>query len=326
MKSKLSTLLKYKVLVTGCAGFIGSNLVDKLILKNRDIIGVDNFDDYYSRSQKQANIRNALRSDKFKFYESDILDQRSIENIFQTESPTHVVHLAARPGVRISLNGPLLYAKNNILGTVNLLKASANNKIDKFIFGSSSSIYGTKSTIPFNEEGLESYSLTSPYAASKRSGEFYVESFAKDHKIKTIIFRFFTVYGKRGRPDMAPALFARAIMDGLEIKQFGSGESSRDYSYIDDVVKAITLGLEKKVGFEIINLGGNKPIRLKDFISLIEKVSGRKAFVKKLPDQAGDVENTWANVEKAKEILGWQPKTDITQGLSVYLEWLKKNT
>lgn len=317
-------MLKSKILVAGCAGFIGSNLVDTLLSKNLSVVGIDNLDEYYKSSIKKDNLKSALKSKAFKFYQADLLDLSDIKRIFQEEKPSFVVHLAARPGVRPSLNDPLFYAKNNVMGTVNLLKLSVDFKVQKFIFGSSSSVYGQGTKLPFLEDA-QTDSILSPYGASKKSAEFFIETFYYSYGLNSIIFRFFTVYGKRGRPDMAPALFAKAITSGLEIKQFGNGESSRDYTYIEDVVEAIIGGLEKKTGFEIINLGGNKPVYLKEFISQIETLSGKKAKIKKLPRQTGDVENTWASIEKAKKILGWQPKTEIAEGLKIYLEWLKKN-
>lgn len=313
------------VLVTGCAGFIGSNLVDRLLASGYRVVGIDNFDSYYSVKQKRQNLKNACKSKGFKLYQLDLLDLPKLQAVFESGRPDCVIHLAARPGVRPSLNDPLLYAKNNILGTVNLLNVSAENKIDKFIFGSSSSVYGTKSPIPFNEKDGDSYSLSSPYAASKRSGEFFVESFAKSHKIKTLIFRFFTVYGKRGRPDMAPALFTKSVLEGKVVHRFGDGNTMRDYTNVDDIVDAILLGVECDLDFGIINLGNSQPIKLNDFIHKLEKISGKKAKIESYPDQRGDIEKTWARIEKAKEALGWQPKTNIDQGLALYLEWLKKN-
>lgn len=317
--------MKLKILVTGAAGFIGSNLVDRLLKSGHTVIGIDNFNDYYDPEIKEKNIIDATKNSGFKLYRTDILDVDSVRKIFASEKVNIVVHLAARAGIRPSIENPAIYAHTNVSGTVNLLKLSCDFGVKKFVFGSSSSVYGNNKKLPFSED-CETDSILSPYGASKKSAEFFVESFYHTYGLSSIIFRFFTVYGKRGRPDMAPALFTNSIMNGLKIKQFGSGESSRDYTYIDDVVEAIIRGLEKKIGFEIINLGGNKPVLLKHFISLIESISGRKANINKMLSQTGDVENTWANIEKAKKILDWQPKTDITQGLRVYLGWLKKNT
>lgn len=316
-------MLNNKILVTGCAGFIGSNLVDRLLANDLNVVGIDNLDEYYDTSIKKNNLKSALESKNFKFYQVDLLNFEKVKEIFKKEGLTHVVHLAARPGVRPSLKDPLFYAKNNLEATVNLLKLSVDLKIEKFIFGSSSSVYG-KNKVPFSENA-KTDTILSPYGASKNAAEFFIESFYHSYGLNSIIFRFFTVYGKRGRPDMAPALFSEAITKGLEIKQFGDGESSRDYTYVQDVLEAIITALDTKIGFEIINLGGNKPVLLKDFIAQIEKLSGKKARIKKMPLQVGDVEKTWANIEKAKKILGWEPKTNTEEGLKIYLEWLKEN-
>ncbi|KKS83249.1 MAG: CapI [Candidatus Gottesmanbacteria bacterium GW2011_GWA1_43_11] len=283
------------ILVTGAAGFIGSTLVDRLLGKNHQVIGIDNFNDYYDPKIKEANIQLAIKNKDFKLYRADILNFNKIRQIFTKEKPEIVVHLAARAGVRPSIENPKLYGEVNILGTVNLLKLSADFKVRKFIFGSSSSVYGNSKRLPFTEDDPCSQ-IISPYGSSKRSAEFFVESFAKNTDLKCVILRFFTVYGPRGRPDMAPFLFTNAITKGLPVKQFGDGSTSRDYTYIDDVVDGILLALNKNINFEIINLGNNHPVALTEFIEVIEQISGKKALVHKIPLQTGDVLSTWANL------------------------------
>lgn len=313
-----------KYLVTGCAGFVGSNLADKLLKEGKFVVGLDNFDNFYDPKVKWENLENARKNKRFRFYEADILNEDDLEKIFKNENIEKVVHLAARPGVRPSIKDPVFYARNNVEGTVKLLDYSKKNKVSKFIFASSSSVYGQTDKIPFEEEGnIES--LVSPYGASKRCGELYVESFYRSYLLKSIIFRFFTVYGQRGRPDMAPALFSKAILKDREIKQFGDGESFRDYTYIDDIVDAIFAGLESKVDFAIINLGSDNPIKLKDFIKIVEALTGHNARIKKLPKQTGDVEKTWASIVKAKKLLGWTPQTKLEDGLKSYIKWLKQS-
>lgn len=312
------------VLVTGCAGFIGSNLVDRLLADGFRVAGIDNFDNYYDIKQKWRNLEEAKKSRSFKLYELELLDLDKISNVYKFENPDHVIHLAARPGVRPSLKDPLFYAKNNIEGTVNLLKLSVDFKVNQFIFASSSSVYGQFKRLPFYENDPIN-SIISPYGASKRSGEFFVEAFYRSFGLRSIIFRFFTVYGRRGRPDMAPALFSKAILKGKKIRRYGKGDSFRDYTYIDDIVDAILLGFECELDFGIINLGNSKPIKLNDFIHKLEMISGKKAKIESYPDQRGDIEKTWAAIVKAKEALGWQPKNNIDQGLAKYLEWQKKN-
>ncbi len=311
-----------RILITGCAGFIGSSLVDKLLASGFTVVGIDNFNDYYSPQDKKQNIVDALKNKKFKLYKVDILDFKKLTKIFLNENPEIVIHLAARAGVRPSLTDPLLYTSVNVLGTVNLLKLSAKNKIEKFIFGSSSSVYGDSNKVPFTEDDL-CQDIISPYGASKRSAEFFVESFNKCYGLETITLRFFTVYGERGRPDMAPAIFTNAVLKNETISVFGDGDSSRDYTYIGDILDGITRCVEISTGPEIFNLGRSDPIRLYDFIGVIEEAIGKKAKIRGLERQVGDVVKTWANSTKAQETLGWVPKTSIRDGIDKYIRWQK---
>ncbi len=314
-----------KILVTGCAGFIGSNLCDALLDLGFDVIGVDNFNDYYNPKIKENNLIYAQTYKSFKLYRSDILDFKNISNIFKKEKPQYVVHLAARAGVRPSIVNPKLYAEVNVLGTVNLLKLSVDFKVKRFIFGSSSSVYGNSPNIPFSEDDL-CLNIISPYGSSKRKAEFWVESFYRSYGLSSVILRFFTVYGPRGRVDMAPFLFLRAILEGKEIIQFGEGQTSRDYTYVTDIVEGIVKALTCSTNLETINLGNSNPITLLEFIKEIEIGISKAAKVKIMPKQAGDVEKTWANVVKARRILDWQPKTYLRDGLRSYIKWLKINS
>ncbi len=312
-----------KILITGVAGFIGSNLADRLIKDSYEVIGVDNFNDYYDPKIKEKNIEKAKNSKFFKLYRVDILDFEKLKEIFKKEKPEIMVHLGARAGVRQSIENPFLYGEVNKVGTVNLLKLCVDFKVKKFIFGSSSSVYGLSKNIPFSEDDKCEF-IISPYGASKRSAEIFTETFNRLYGLKSVILRFFTVYGPRGRPDMAPALFAKAVIEGRTINQFGDGKTFRDYTYIDDVVDGIRKSISTDLDFEIINLGNNNPISLSNFISQLENVIGRKAKIKKLPLQRGDVEKTWANIARAKKILGWQPKSNLSFGLKKYLSWLSE--
>ncbi|MEK9147090.1 MAG: GDP-mannose 4,6-dehydratase [Patescibacteria group bacterium] len=312
------------ILVTGAAGFIGSNLVDRLLAEDYQVVGIDNLNDYYEPKIKERNLASALLSNNFKLHRIDIRDFNSLKKIFEGENPDKIIHLAAAVGVRSSIVDPQLYAAVNTLGTVNLLKLATQIKVKQFIFGSSSSVYGNSKKIPFSEDD-QCLHIISPYAASKRSAEFFVETFSKNFDLNATILRFFTVYGERGRPDMAPALFCEAILKGESIKQFGNGESSRDYTYIDDIVEGVVQVLDKRFDCEIINLGNNHPITLTNFIETLERVIGKKAKIKKLPPQLGDVKKTWADIEKAKKILGWQPRVNMAEGLKRYVQWLQKN-
>ena len=311
-----------KILVTGAAGFIGSHLVDRLLSTEYKVVGVDDFNNYYDPRLKEKNLESAKKSNYFKLYRTDICDFKNLKKIFLREKPQKIIHLAARAGVRPSIKNPLLYGKVNVLGTVNLLKLAVDFTIEQFIFGSSSSVYGQSKRLPFTEND-PCEKIISPYGASKRSAEFFVESFHKSFGLKAIILRLFTVYGPRGRPDMAPALFTKAILSDKPINQFGDGSTSRDYTYIDDIIDGIAKTLDKNFNFEIINLGNNHPVTLTEFISILEKVISKEAKIKKIPMQKGDVEKTWANVVKAKRLLGWQSKIKIEQGLQNYIKWLK---
>lgn len=313
-----------KILITGCAGFIGSHLTDRLISEGHDVVGVDNFNNYYDPKIKEQNINTATRSKNFKLYREDILNYPALLRIIKGEKISKLVHLAARAGIRSSIADPLLYARVNVLGTVNLLNASVKCGISQFIFGSSSSVYGNSPSIPFAEDD-PCQNIISPYAASKRSAEFFVENFAKNNKLKSVIVRLFTVYGERGRPDMAPAIFTKAVLNQRPLNQFGDGSSSRDYTYVGDIVDAIAKVLEKSFAYEIINLGNNKPTTLKDFIRLVEKVVGENANINVVSKQMGDVEKTWANIAKANRLLSWKPRTDLEEGLARYVTWLGKD-
>ena len=315
--------MKNKILVTGVAGFVGSHLVDRLLAKGYQVVGVDNFNDYYDPKIKEENLKEALKSAEFKLYRINILDFEKVLKIFKKEKPDKVLHLAARAGIRPSIMNPLLYGQVNVLGTVNLLKIAVESKIEQFIFGSSSSVYGESKQLPFTEDN-PCENIISPYGASKRSAEFFVETFYRNFGLKSVILRFFTVYGPRGRPDMAPALFANAILRGKTINQFGNGSTSRDYTYIDDITEGIIKSLASKSDFEIINLGNNHPVTLSEFIATLEKIIGKRAKVVILPKQSGDVEITWADTSKAKKLLGWQAETSLKLGLEKYKQWLKK--
>ncbi len=311
-----------KILVTGCAGFIGSHLVEKLLKNKWKIVGIDNFNDYYDPKIKQNNISDSLKNKNFKLYIADVFNFEAMKPIFSKEKPDVVVHLAARAGVRPSLETPILYSEVNKVGTLNLLKLSVDFKIHKFVLASSSSVYGQSKLIPFLENDL-CLDIISPYGASKRAAEIFTETFNKVYSLKTVVLRFFTVYGPRGRPDMAPALFTKAVMDGTPIKQFGDGKTFRDYTFIEDIIDGIERSIQKDFNFEIINLGNNKPVSLLEFISVVETALGKKAKILKLPMRPGDVKKTWANINKAKAVLGWSPQTDISAGMKKYIEWLK---
>lgn len=308
-----------KILVTGCAGFIGSNLVDRLVEESYEIIGIDNFNDYYDKKIKERNLIKVLKSANFKLYKQDILEFEKLKKVFEIEKVDKVVHLAARAGVRPSIEDPLLYSRVNVLGTVNILKLCVKHQIKQLIFSSSSSVYGQSKKMPFAEDN-ECNDIISPYGSSKRSAEFWIESYSKSFNLKSIILRFFTVYGPRGRPDMAPFLFTKAISQGKIIDQFGDGKSSRDYTYVGDILTGISKALNKNLDFEIFNLGNNHPVELSEFIATLEKLTGKAAKISKSATRIGDVTSTWADISKSKRLLDWEPKIKLEEGLKRYLD------
>lgn len=308
-----------KILVTGGAGFIGSNLIDKLI-EEYEIVNIDVLNDYYDPRYKKENIKNHLKKQNYRFRIIDIRDYKKLEEVFEKEKPQIVVHLAAMAGVRNSFKKPKLYLDTNFGGTKNLLKLSTQHKVGHFILGSSSSVYGNSHDIPFSEENLNLNPI-SPYGKSKLKAEKATLEFGKKFNLPITILRFFTVYGPRGRPDMAPYLFTKAILSKTAIKKFGKGDTERDFTYIDDIVSGIILTIKKRPSQETINLGNSRPISLDQFIATLEKVTSKALNYTQIGSQKGDVEKTYADIKKAKKILGWQPKTNIQNGLANFVSW-----
>jgi UDP-glucuronate 4-epimerase len=309
------------VLITGCAGFIGSCLSEKLLMMGYEVIGIDNFCDSYDPLLKRENICFAIRCSNYKLYKGDILDTELLEQIFEENSIDTVIHLAALAGVRRSIECPLDYVDVDIKGTVGLLELCRKYKVSKFVFASSSSVYGSNKP-PFSEE-MPLEAQLSPYAASKMSGELFCRTYNSLYGIPTVCLRFFTVYGPRQRPDMAIRLFTEAAMENRSISVYGDGSSARDYTYIDDIVDGIIASASLDCNFEIINLGNSRPINILDVISLIEKYSERKVEIKYLPVQAGDVDITCADISKAEKLLGYSPKVDLETGIKKFVKWYK---
>ncbi|MCM2325588.1 MAG: NAD-dependent epimerase/dehydratase family protein [Candidatus Woesearchaeota archaeon] len=307
------------ILVTGGAGFIGSNLIARLIKEKEDAICLDDFNDYYSVENKRRNVKGL----KCKIIEADIRDKERLLKVFQENKITKIVHLAARAGVRPSLENPGLYFDVNINGTINLLEMARQFNIDSFIFASSSSVYGN-GKIPSSETDLTE-SQISPYAVTKKVGELICQQYSHQYNLNITCLRFFTVYGENGRPDMAPFKFYDAIANDRPITMFGDGNTKRDYTYIGDIVDGIVRAIDKNYRFEIFNLGNGNPVILKDFIQVIEKAAGKKAIILRKEMQKGDVDATFADVSKARKMLGYQPKTDVTEGMKRFSIWYKKN-
>lgn len=311
------------ILVTGGAGFIGSHLCEKLLKMNHHVICFDDFDDFYAPSLKRKNIEKCLKTRKFELIEGDLRDKSKLEETFKKHNIDRIVHLAARAGVRPSIIDPLLYADVNIIGTLNLLELCKEYTIDQFIFASSSSVYGLNTKIPFNEDDCISKPI-SPYASSKISCEHFCYTYNNLYNIPITCLRFFTVYGPRQRPEMAIHKFTRLIDEGKIVELYGDGTSKRDYTYIDDIIEGICTSLDKKVAFEIINLGNSETVELNYLISLIENELGKKAKIKHLSNQSGDVPITYADISKAKRVLNYNPQTKIEDGIKSFVKWYTK--
>lgn len=309
------------IMVTGGAGFIGSHLCEKLLEKGEKVVCVDNLNDFYSPETKKNNIKECLKNKDFRFHREDILNKKAIEEIIKKEGIKKIVHLAARAGVRPSIKEPILYAKVNIEGTLNLLEASRD--IEQFIFGSSSSVYGINSKVPYTEEDKLDKPI-SPYAASKRAGELFCFNYSHLYRIPISCLRFFTVYGPRQRPEMAIHKFTRLIDKGEKIPVYGDGTSKRDYTFIDDIINGVMASIEKKFRFEVFNLGNSKTVELRYMISLIEKNLGKKADIEQQPEQPGDVPITYADITKAEEMLDYRPETSIEEGIRKFTEWYRR--
>lgn len=316
-------LSRKKIMVTGAAGFIGSHLCERLVELGAFVTGLDNFDSFYSRYVKEANLSFLLSSDRFKLVEGDIRDSDCVESILDKRNIDIIVHLAAKAGVRPSIADPLGYGDVNINGTVSMLEGAKKFGVKKFIFASSSSVYGNNSKVPFSESDNVDFPI-SPYAATKKAGELICHTYSHLYGINITCLRLFTVYGPRQRPDLAIHKFARLMEAGEVIPVYGDGSMKRDFTYIDDIIDGIVAAIDKCQGYEIYNLGESRPVRLDELISHIEQVLGKKAIIDRLPMQPGDVYQTYADLTKVKEALGYEPKTELSKGLVEFVKWLRK--
>lgn len=308
------------ILVTGGAGFIGSNLIDKLLSLNYGIVCVDNFDPFYDPRVKYQNIRSFLKNPHFKLVKVDIRNSRQFYKIPKIRYFA-VIHLAAKAGVRPSILNPTEYTEVNILGTQNVLELARSFHVKQFIFASSSSVYGNNPKFPWKEDSK--LQPISPYATTKIAGELLGETYSKLFGIRFIGLRFFTVYGERQRPDLAIHKFSKLILEDKPIDMYGDGKTKRDYTYIGDVISAITNALDyQETNFEIINIGNNQPIELRELIKKLEKVLDKKAVINRLPPQKGDVETTFANISKARKLLSYNPQTSFSEGLEKFRNWI----
>ena len=316
-----------KILLTGAAGFIGSNTATALLRRGDTVVGVDNLNDYYDPARKQANLdevaAHAPDAGKFIFHRTDIVDEAGIESIFAEHKPDSVIHLAAMAGVRASIEDPKLYLDVNVGGTLNLLEASQRHGQPLFVFASTSSVYGRTKVIPFIESDRADRPLA-PYPASKRAAELLGHSYFHLFGQNFTALRFFTVYGRRGRPDMMAYKVLDNIFKGVEVPLYNNGQMHRDWTYIDDIVSGVVAAADRPLGYEIINLGRGKPTLLADFVRLIEDQAGKRSQLTDKPMPAADMEYTYANIERAKELLDYSPAVTVEKGVSEFWAWYRE--
>ena len=311
-----------RTLVTGGAGFIGSHLAEKLLSAGHEVSILDDFNDFYDPEIKRANLAAAAAD--MRIHTLDLRDSQAVKELFHREKFDVIAHLASRAGVRPSIKNPQLYYDTNVNGTLHLLEAAQLTGIERFIFASSSSVYGISKVVPFSED-LHLTQTISPYAATKVAGEFLCSTYSHLYRMRIVALRFFTVYGARQRPDLAIHQFTRRISNGEPIDQFGDGSTRRDYTYIDDIIQGVMAALRYEGPlFDIFNLGESQTIELRELIAAIERALGRKAAINQLPEQPGDVPITCADISKAKRLLGYNPTTPLRDGLPKFVDWFLK--
>jgi UDP-glucuronate 4-epimerase len=313
-----------QILVTGGAGFIGSHLVDHLLAEGEwRVTVVDDFNDFYAPEIKRENIRAHQQNPAYKLFDADIRDQASLARIFAEQKFEYIVHLAARAGVRPSLSEPQLYVETNINGTMNLLELARRHNVPQFVFGSSSSVYGVNEKVPFSESD-PIFNPISPYAATKAAGELLCHTYSHLYGLRCICLRFFTVYGARQRPDLAIHKFAHLITKGKPLPVFGDGTTRRDYTYIDDIIAGVRAAIDYEGGnYEVINLGESRTVELRELIGLLERELDLQAAIDRQPLQPGDVPQTFADISKARRLLGYNPQTQIEDGIRLFVNWFR---
>ena len=313
------------ILVTGGAGFIGSHLVDRLLSTDDNTVTViDDFNDFYSPDIKRANVTDHLKSERYTLVEADIRNRQALDQLFEKQQFDCIVHLAARAGVRPSLAEPELYAETNINGTLNLLELARTTAVNQFVFGSSSSVYGINAKVPFSEDDPIRQPI-SPYAATKAAGELICHTYSHLYGLRCVCLRFFTVYGARQRPDLAIHKFARLMTSGKPIPVFGDGSTRRDYTYIDDIISGVMAAIVyDESNYDVFNLGESETVELRELISILEKTLDCHAIIDQQPSQPGDVPQTFADITKARQLLGYNPQTHIEDGIKKFVEWFRK--
>lgn len=313
------------IVVTGGAGFIGSHLVDRLLAEGQwHVTVIDDFNDFYEPAIKRNNVQSHLKSLQYNLEEVDIRDRTALNKVFESRDFDCIVHLAARAGVRPSLEQPLLYAETNITGTLNLLEQARQRRISQFVFGSSSSVYGINAKVPFSEDDPIRQPI-SPYAATKAAGELLAHTYSHLYGLRCMCLRFFTVYGARQRPDLAIHKFARLITANKPIPVFGDGSTRRDYTFIDDIISGVRAAIDyEDTAYEVINLGESRTVELRELIALLERELDLKAEIQRQPLQPGDVPQTFADVEKARRLLQYNPRIPIEEGISKFVSWFRQ--
>jgi UDP-glucuronate 4-epimerase len=318
-----------KLLVTGVAGFIGMHACQRLLERGHDVLGIDNLNSYYDPALKLARLERLRPHPKFSFEKLDIADERAMAAVFDSRGFDAVLHLAAQAGVRYSLENPMAYVQSNVAGFLNVLEGCRKSQAAHLCYASSSSVYGANTEMPFREEHRVDQPV-SLYAATKRANELMAQSYAASYGLRCTGLRFFTVYGPWGRPDMALFIFTRAILEGKPIRVFNGGDMLRDFTYIDDVIDAVTMLVERPHPGErsgsaarLFNIGHGSPVKLMDFVRAVERALGAKAQIELAPMQAGDVRATYASTDRLREAIGYQPATEIESGVGRFIEWYR---
>ncbi len=310
------------ILITGTAGFIGFHLSKNLLERDREVIGIDNVNDYYSVQLKENRLKILSNFENFTFYKKDLCDLDSLKTIFKTHNIKKVVNLAAQAGVRYSITNPFAYQKSNLEGFLNIIEVSKNHQVENFLYASSSSVYGKNKNLPFSTKDNVDYPI-SLYAATKKANELIAHTYSHLFGLPCSGFRFFTVYGPYGRPDMALYIFTKKIMAGEPIDVYNYGKMKRDFTYVDDICAGLMSSLKKPFDYEIFNLGNHKSENLMEFIALIEKNLGKKANINLMPIQPGDVPETYADISNSTKKLGYIPTTNIETGIKKFINWYK---
>jgi UDP-glucuronate 4-epimerase len=315
-----------RMIVTGAAGFIGSNLSDRLLAEGHEVIGIDSFDAFYPRPLKERNLQAAVRSPRFRLVELDIRDRSGVLRVVEETAPEAIVHLAARAGVRPSIDDPALYTAVNVLGTTHLLEAASRlGSRPRFVYASSSSVYGDRPDAPFRETDPVDHPV-SPYAATKKACELLGYTFHHLHGLPVTGLRFFTAYGPRNRPDLAIARFAALIDRGEPVPMFGDGTTRRDYTFIGDIVDGVVRSIERCTGHHLYNLGNSHPVALHEMIEALGLALGKVPVIRRLPEQPGDVRQTYADITRAGTELGYQPRTPFAEGLRQFVAWFRSSS